>query len=59
MTLEVRMGNLAAREFYRCEGFAEVAIRPRYYPDNQEDAVVMLKTLDPGIGEEPRAGNLL
>jgi ribosomal-protein-alanine N-acetyltransferase len=60
MTLEVRMGNEAARAFYRGEGFTEIAVRPRYYPDNREDAVVMLKALAVDDPEEgPRAGNLL
>lgn len=55
MTLEVRMGNRAAREFYRDAGFREIAIRPRYYPDNREDAVVMLKSLEPpNQGKEPQ-----
>jgi ribosomal-protein-alanine N-acetyltransferase len=41
-TLEVRAGNEAAQALYRSFGFRPIALRPRYYPDNQEDAVVML-----------------
>ncbi len=46
VTLEVRDGNEAARELYRASGFVEVALRPDYYPDTSEDAVIMLKTLE-------------
>lgn len=40
-TLEVRAGNIAALKLYERLGFLNVAVRKRYYPDNQEDAVVM------------------
>jgi ribosomal-protein-alanine N-acetyltransferase len=46
VTLEVRDGNDAARELYRASGFVEVALRPDYYPDTREDAVIMVKMLD-------------
>ena len=42
MTLEVRRGNAAAIAMYKKLGFAEVGYRKRYYPDNGEDALVML-----------------
>ena len=42
-TLEVRTGNTAAIAFYEKMGFTSAAIRPRYYPDNSEDALVMWK----------------
>jgi len=45
VTLEVRDGNEAARELYGASGFVEVALRPSYYPDTHEDAVIMIKTL--------------
>ena len=45
LTLEVRLGNLAARELYGRFGFRPVGIRPRYYSDNGEDALIM--TTDP------------
>lgn len=40
-TLEVRLSNLAARRLYEKYGFRPVGIRPRYYTDNQEDALIM------------------
>jgi ribosomal-protein-alanine N-acetyltransferase len=43
-TLEVRRSNKAAIGFYQKHGFREVGIRPRYYADNGEDALVMSGT---------------
>ncbi|TMD28469.1 MAG: ribosomal-protein-alanine N-acetyltransferase [Chloroflexi bacterium] len=40
-TLEVRLSNLAARRLYEKYGFRPVGIRPRYYSDDNEDALVM------------------
>jgi [ribosomal protein S18]-alanine N-acetyltransferase len=40
-TLEVRLSNLAARKLYEKYGFRPVGIRPRYYSDNGEDALIM------------------
>jgi ribosomal-protein-alanine N-acetyltransferase len=40
-TLEVRLSNLPARRLYEKFGFRPVGIRPRYYSDNQEDALIM------------------
>lgn len=40
-TLEVRAGNYIAQNLYRQFGFVVVGRRPRYYLDNQEDAVLM------------------
>lgn len=40
-TLEVRVSNLAARRLYEKYGFRPVGIRPRYYSDDGEDAIVM------------------
>lgn len=40
-TLEVRRSNKAARGLYRKLGFTPRGIRPRYYSDNNEDAVIM------------------
>lgn len=45
ITLEVRENNEAARALYGRFGFLEVAIRPGYYPDTHEDAIVMVKNL--------------
>ncbi|MBK7858805.1 MAG: ribosomal protein S18-alanine N-acetyltransferase [Archangiaceae bacterium] len=41
-TLEVRRGNVAATEMYRRLGFRPVGMRPNYYADDREDAVVMV-----------------
>jgi [ribosomal protein S18]-alanine N-acetyltransferase len=40
-TLEVRLSNLPARRLYEKYGFRPVGLRPRYYSDNGEDALVM------------------
>lgn len=40
-TLEVRLSNDAARQLYQRFGFRPVGIRPRYYSDNAEDALIM------------------
>ena len=39
--LEVRRSNLAAQARYHRFQFRQVGIRPRYYEDNDEDAVLM------------------
>lgn len=45
--LEVRASNFAAQEMYRKFGYEESGVRPRYYKDNDEDALLMtLETLD-------------
>jgi ribosomal-protein-alanine N-acetyltransferase len=41
MTLEVRLGNAAARRLYEQFGFRPVGVRPHYYTDNREDALIM------------------
>ncbi|WP_027410629.1 ribosomal protein S18-alanine N-acetyltransferase [Anoxybacteroides tepidamans] len=41
MTLEVRVSNHVAQSLYRKLGFLNGGIRKQYYPDNQEDALVM------------------
>lgn len=40
-TLEVRPSNLAARALYESEGFTAAAIRPNYYSDDGEDALLL------------------
>ena len=40
-TLEVRLSNAAARRLYQEFGFRPVGVRPRYYSDNGEDALIM------------------
>ena len=44
MTLEVRESNVPARNLYKKHGFMEAGIRPKYYGDNNEDAVIMWLT---------------
>lgn len=46
-TLEVRRSNAAAIALYTALGFRTVGMRPKYYADNQEDAVVMIMDLAP------------
>jgi [ribosomal protein S18]-alanine N-acetyltransferase len=41
VTLEVRRSNLGAINLYERHGFRQVGVRPRYYSDNLEDALVM------------------
>lgn len=40
-TLEVRLSNVPARRLYEKYGFRPVGLRPRYYSDNGEDALIM------------------
>ena len=42
-TLEVRVSNLAAIALYEACGFRPIALRRGFYPDNGEDAMVMLR----------------
>jgi ribosomal-protein-alanine N-acetyltransferase len=44
--LEVRPSNAPAREFYRKMGFACIGVRPGYYPESGEDALVLARRLD-------------
>lgn len=39
--LEVRVSNTVAQEMYRKFGYKESGRRPRYYKDNDEDAILM------------------
>lgn len=41
MTLEVRKSNLVAQNLYHKLGFHSVGVRPKYYTDNNEDALIM------------------
>ncbi|MCI0582433.1 MAG: ribosomal protein S18-alanine N-acetyltransferase [Chloroflexi bacterium] len=47
-TLEVRLSNVPARRLYEKYGFRPVGLRPRYYSDNGEDALIM--TTEPLTG---------
>lgn len=44
-TLEVRRSNVAALALYTSLGFRAVGMRPAYYQDNREDAVIMILDL--------------
>lgn len=46
MTLEVRKSNIAAIKLYEKLGFTIEGIRPKYYTDNQEDALIMWVDLE-------------
>lgn len=41
VTLEVRESNAAAQKVYLTCGFASEGIRPNYYEDNHENAIIM------------------
>lgn len=41
LTLEVRTANVAAQELYRRFGFVDAGIRKGYYPETNEDALIM------------------
>lgn len=41
MTLEVRASNKVAQGLYEKYGFKSCGIRPKYYQDNGEDALIM------------------
>ncbi len=42
-TLEVRVSNEPAIELYRSFGFVATGVRPGYYSDDREDALIMWK----------------
>jgi len=54
--LEVRRGNLAAKTMYENFGFVVTGVRPHYYQDNHEDALLMnlerLDQIDPAVLEK-------
>jgi len=41
ITLEVRVGNLRAQSLYQKFGFVPAGVRPNYYSDTSEDALIM------------------
>ncbi len=43
LTLEVRAGNEPAIALYRKHGYLRVGLRPGYYADPREDAILMTK----------------
>lgn len=52
MSLEVRVSNEAAQCLYRKYGFIDGGIRKKYYVDNNEDALVMFRSLKDFHGVE-------
>lgn len=46
MTLEVRKSNIVAQKLYKKYGFVEAGIRPNYYSDDKEDAIIMWKKIE-------------
>ncbi|MDH4388761.1 MAG: ribosomal protein S18-alanine N-acetyltransferase [Fimbriimonas sp.] len=50
-TLELRKSNEVALKLYESMGFVMATVRKAYYPDNQEDAIVMM--LDDLLGWKP------
>jgi ribosomal-protein-alanine N-acetyltransferase len=62
VTLEVRRSNEAALKMYEAYDFCAAGVRPRYYQDNGEDALIMWRTpgtlrgtLDDVPNADPRA----
>jgi ribosomal-protein-alanine N-acetyltransferase len=50
LTLEVRTSNAGAIALYERFGFRSAGMRPRYYQDTGEDAVIMWRTSDTHSG---------
>lgn len=50
LSLEVRVSNVVAQKLYRKFGLVPGGIRKNYYPDNNEDAIVMWINLSPKVG---------
>lgn len=46
LSLEVRESNIIAQKLYRKFGLVPGGVRKRYYPDNNEDAIVMWVNLN-------------
>ncbi len=51
ITVEVRSSNTIARSLYESAGFKQVGMRPRYYANDGEDAVIMLYDLGSETGK--------
>jgi ribosomal-protein-alanine N-acetyltransferase len=54
-TLEVRESNQGAITLYERFGFKSAGLRPGYYHDNKEDAVIMWRTAEAGQAVEETA----
>ena len=55
ITLEVRVSNESAIALYEQLGFESAGVRPNYYADTKEDAVIMWRSLDDNRGTGERA----
>ena len=55
ITLEVRVSNESAIALYERFGFESAGVRPNYYADTKEDAVIMWRSLDDNRGTGERA----
>ncbi|QMV43256.1 ribosomal protein S18-alanine N-acetyltransferase [Cohnella cholangitidis] len=53
MTLEVRVSNERAQSLYRKMGFSPSGVRPAYYSDNMEDALIMWADLGTDDADNP------
>lgn len=53
ITLEVRSSNTPAITLYESIGFKVVGVRPKYYANNAEDAIVMLCDVGSSSGVRP------
>lgn len=49
MTLEVRNSNIIAQKLYTKLGFVAAGIRPGYYVDTREDALIMWREIPPNL----------
>ncbi|MBI2914651.1 MAG: ribosomal protein S18-alanine N-acetyltransferase [Firmicutes bacterium] len=47
LTLEVRVSNVRAQGLYKSLGFKGAGVRRGYYRDNNEDAIIMWKDIEP------------
>jgi ribosomal-protein-alanine N-acetyltransferase len=54
-TLEVRESNQGAITLYERFGFKSAGLRPGYYHDNKEDAVIMWRTAESGQAAQETA----
>lgn len=55
-TLEVRISNAGAIKMYERCGFRQAGVRPGYYADNREDALIMWRSTDESF-VPPNAAN--
>lgn len=44
MTLEVRESNIVAQNLYKKYDFVDCGVRPKYYADDGEDAIIMWRS---------------